>query len=84
MVLGFEPLDTVFPDPEDSGIIPLVVTGRLVVSFCPADIKWWEYLNRIEDVIEFTEQADLDLLPGLVLRSRRLGSPRVFGEIRQG
>ena len=84
VALGFEPLDEVFPGPDDSGTLPFVITGRLLVSFCPPDIKWWEYLNRIEDVIEFTEQADLDLLPGLILRSRRLGSPRVFGETRRG
>lgn len=84
VVLGFEPLQVVFPDPEVSGTLPFVITGRLLVSFHPADVKWWDYLNRIEDVVEITEQADLDLLPGLILRSRRLGSPRVFGEIRRG
>lgn len=82
VALGFERLDEVFPDPEDAATIPFVVTGQLLLSFHPADVKWWHYLNRIEDVIEFTEKADLDLIPGLMLRSRRLGSPRLFGEIR--
>jgi hypothetical protein len=84
VALGFEPLHEVFPDPETSGTLPFVITGRLLVSFHPADVKWWDYLSRIEDVVEATAQADLDLLPGLMLRSRRLGSPRVFGEIRRG
>lgn len=81
VALGFEALDKVFPSPEDAVTLSFKITGHVLIAFHPADIKWWEYLNRIEEVYEVAQAADLDLLPALMLRSRKLGSPRVFGEI---
>jgi hypothetical protein len=47
----------------------------MLVSFGPAGLHWWEYLNKIEDALEAAVAADLDLLPALMLRARRLASP---------
>ena len=41
--------------------------------------EWWEYLNRIEEATEAALATDLDLLPALMLRSRRLTSPGATG-----
>ena len=75
VALQAEPLDEVFPTPEDAGTLSFVITGHLLVAFGPAAEEWWEFLNRIEAAFEVAQAADLDLLPALMLRSRRLSSP---------
>lgn len=89
VVLGSERLDEVFPPGESEGdhdaiTLSFVITGQLLLSFHPNGIKWWDYLNIIENVYEVTLIADLAVLPGLMLVSRKLGSPRVFGEAKRG
>jgi hypothetical protein len=88
VVLGSERLDEVFPPDESEGnhdaiTLSFVITGQLLLSFHPEGIKWWDYLNIIENVYEVTATADLAILPGLILVSRKLGSPRVFGEAKR-
>ena len=61
--------------PDEGGTLSFVITGRLLVAFRPAEQHWWEYLNKIEEAMEVALAADLDLLPALMLRSRRLTSP---------
>jgi len=75
VALGFEPLDKVFPSPEDAATLSFVITGHLLGVFHLADEEWWEFLNRIEEAHEAAQATDLDLLPALMLRSRRLTSP---------
>ncbi len=79
VALGFEPLDKVFPSPEDAATLSFVITGHLLAAFGRGDEDWWEYLNRIEEVYEVAQATDLDLLPALMLRSRRLTSPGASG-----
>jgi len=74
-----EPLNTVLSPPDDAATLSFVITGRLLVVFRPADQHWWEYLNKIEEVMEVAMAADLDLLPALMLRSRRAASPGASG-----
>jgi len=75
VALRGEPLNTVLSPPEDAATLSLVITGRLLVAFRSADQHWWEYLNKIEETLEVALEADLDLLPALMLRARRLTSP---------
>lgn len=75
VALRGEPLNTVLSPPEDAGTLSFVITGHLLVAFSTAEEEWWEYLNRIEEALEVALMADLDLLPALMLRSRRLTSP---------
>jgi hypothetical protein len=75
VVLGFEPLDKVFPSPERAAMLSFVITGHLLAAFGRGDEDWWEYLNKIEESYEAAQVADLDLLPALMLRARRLTSP---------
>jgi hypothetical protein len=88
VVLGSEQLDSVFSSADDGDhdavTLSFVITGQLLLAFGSAETNWWDYLDIIEGVYEVTAVADLALLPGLMLRSRKLGSPRVFGEIKRG
>jgi hypothetical protein len=70
VALRGEPLNAVLSPIEDAGTLSFIITGRLLVAFGSADEHWWEYLNRIEAAYEATLDADLDLLPALMLRSR--------------
>jgi hypothetical protein len=79
--LGFEPLDAVFQESNDRAYLPFVIASHLLGSFRPREVHWWEYLDIIEMSVEATARMDLAFLPSLMLRSRRLGNPRQFGEI---
>lgn len=65
-----EELAQVFPDPEEMVVLPFVLTASILGSYRHAEQEWWEFLNKIEGALEAAEVADLDLLPGLMLRSR--------------
>lgn len=75
VALRGEPVDTVLSPPWDAGTLSFVITGHLIVAFGTVDQHWWEYLNKIEAAYEAALATDLDLLPALMLRSRRLTSP---------
>ena len=75
VALRGEALNAVLSPIEDAATLSFVITGRLLVAFRPADQHWWEYLNKIEEAYEAALATDLDLLPALMLRSRRLTSP---------
>jgi hypothetical protein len=61
----------VFPSAKDAVMLPLQVTGTLLLAFLPRGKHWWEYLDVIENALDAAEQADLSLLPALILRSQR-------------
>jgi hypothetical protein len=79
VALRSEQLDKVFPSPENAATLSFVISGHLLGAFRPASQHWWEYLNRIEEAMEAALATDLDLLPALMLRSRRLTSPGASG-----
>jgi hypothetical protein len=51
VALGPEKLDDVFSI-EGLATIPLFATANLLLSFCPRDKEWWEYLDQIWDAAE--------------------------------
>jgi hypothetical protein len=71
VVLGTDKLDQFFSDLAIATTLPVLVTARVLVSFCPRDKEWWEYLEVIEEAIEAASAIDLSVLPVLMLRSRR-------------
>jgi hypothetical protein len=79
VALRGEPLHEVLSPIEDAATLSFVITGHLLVTFSKAEEDWWEYLNRIEEAMEVALVADLDLLPALMLRSRRLTAPGAPG-----
>lgn len=72
--LRFEPVNSVFPEPERMVMLPFLITAHLLVSFGPREKEWWEFLDSIEESFEAADAVDLDLLPALMLRSRRAAS----------
>jgi hypothetical protein len=72
VALGAERMADVFPSAKDAVMLPLQVTGTLLLAFLPKGKHWWEYLDVIENALDTAEQADLSLLPALMLRSQRV------------
>jgi hypothetical protein len=72
VALGGEPMADVFPSLEVGVMLPLQVTSTLLLAFLPRDMQWWEYLDVIENALDAAEQADLSMLPALMLRSQRV------------
>ena len=72
--LRFEPLDRVFSPDSDALALPVLITACLLLTFCPTEKEWWEYLDVIEDAIETASGIDMSVLPAMMLRSRRPGT----------
>ena len=70
VALGPEKLDDVFSI-EGLATIPLFATANLLLSFCPRDKEWWEYLDQIWDAAETADRVSLSVLPALMLRARK-------------
>ena len=75
VALGSEKLDDVFSD-EGVVPIPLYATANLLLTFCPRDKEWWEYLDQIWDAAETAERTSLTVLPALMLRARKESATR--------
>ena len=73
VALGSEKLDDVF-SAEGIATVPLYATADLLLTFCPPDKDWWEYLDQIWDAAETTERTSLSVIPILMLRARRESS----------
>lgn len=69
-VLRFEPLDQVFPDLADAAVAPILITGSMLLTFCPKDKNMWKYLDEIEIATETAAAMEPFLFPAVVLRSQ--------------
>ena len=70
VALGQEKLDDVFSI-EGLATIPLFATANLLLSFCPHEKDWWEYLDQIWEAAEAAERTSLTVLPALMIRAHR-------------
>jgi hypothetical protein len=70
-VLGSEPIDDVFFAVETAFTLPVLITASMLLTFCPRDKEWWEYLDAIWNAIESAAAVDMSVLPALMLRARR-------------
>jgi hypothetical protein len=68
VVFGTENLDTVFPDPAILTTLPVLATAEILLSFCPREKEWWEYLETIEESIEQAAALNPTVLPALMHR----------------
>jgi hypothetical protein len=75
IALGSEKLDDVF-SAEGIVTVPLYATANLLLTFCPREKDWWEYLDQIWDAVEIAERTSLTVLPALMLRARKQLSPQ--------
>jgi hypothetical protein len=70
VALGNDKLDDVFAA-EGLATVPLYATANLLLTFCPRDKEWWEYLDQIWDAAQVADRTSLTVLPALLLRARR-------------
>jgi hypothetical protein len=70
IVFGADKLDQVFPDLAVSTTLPVLATARILLSFCPRDKDWWEYLDVIEVASEQATVVDPAVLPALMFMVR--------------
>ena len=75
VALGSEKLDDVF-SAEGIATVPLYATANLLLTFCPREKDWWEYLDQIWDAVEAAERTSLTVLPALMLRARKESTRR--------
>jgi len=75
VALGPEKLDDVF-SVEGLATIPLFATANLLLTFCPRDNDWWEYLDQIWSAAEAAERTSLTVLPALMLRAHKESTTR--------
>jgi hypothetical protein len=70
--LGFQPMDEVFADPEQDYTLPVLITAQMLISFRLGDgHDLWGYLDTVWNAVERADQADISLLPALMLRTQR-------------
>ena len=70
VALGSEKLDDVFSI-EGLALVPLYATANLLLTFCPEEKEWWEYLDQIWDAADTAERTSLTVLPALMLRAHK-------------
>jgi hypothetical protein len=67
-VFGFEAIDAVFAKREKVIQVPLFTAASLLLSLCPGDLEWTDYLDRVWSAFDATEQMRNDILPALTYR----------------
>jgi hypothetical protein len=70
VVYGPDKLDQVFPDIAISTTLPVLATAQILLTFCPRDKEWWEYLDVIEEATEQAASLMPSVLPALMFRVR--------------
>jgi hypothetical protein len=75
VALGSEKLDDVF-SAEGIATVPLYATADLLLTFCPREKDWWEYLDQIWDAADAADRTSLSVLPALMLRARKESTRR--------
>lgn len=70
VALGTEKPGDVF-SAKGLAMIPLFATANLLVTFCPREKAWGEYLDQIWDAADAAERASLTMLPALILRAHK-------------
>jgi hypothetical protein len=68
VALGSEKADDIFPA-ESVATVPLYATANLLVTFCPRDKNWWEYLDQIWVATETASRTSIAVLPALMFRA---------------
>jgi hypothetical protein len=72
VALGTELLNDVFSI-EGVGTVPIYAAANLLLTFCPKEKEWWEYLDQIWNAAEVADRVSADVLPALMLRVRKQG-----------
>jgi hypothetical protein len=59
---------------EGIGPVPLYATASLLLTFCPRELDWREYLDRIWNAYNAAEMIDKSVLPALMVQARKAAS----------
>jgi hypothetical protein len=73
VTFGSEKLDDIFTI-EGVGPVPLYATANLLLTFCPRELDWWEYLDQIWNAYSAAEMIDKSVLPALMFQARKATS----------
>jgi hypothetical protein len=78
-VLGFRPLPEALGGDVAAATLPLLITGSMLFTFRPKDLKWWDYLDQIWRAYEAAEGLDVSVLPALLVRAQMLKAVEARG-----
>jgi hypothetical protein len=70
VAFGSEKPDDIFTG-EGVGPVPLYATANLLLTFCPRELDWQEYLGQIWNAYSAAEMIDKSVLPALIFRVRK-------------
>jgi hypothetical protein len=71
--LGFKPLPETLGDDAAAAVLPVLITGSMLIIFKPkGKNKWWDYLDQIWSAYETAETVDVSVLPALQVRAQIL------------
>lgn len=71
-VLSSDPIDQVFRSAEDAVNLPVLITSSMLLTFCPTEQEWWQYLDKIEQSTELAASIDAEAAyPALLLRLKK-------------
>src|ERR1700677_221835 len=83
-VLGRERTDQVFASGEDAVNLPILITASMLITFCPSELEWWEYLDQIEAAMEVAWALDTSVLPAAVFRAHLPGADSLRSRLLGG
>src|ERR1700761_6436150 len=61
VALGPDKIDDVFPA-QEIVTVPLFATADLLLTFCPHEKDWWEYLDQIWDAADTADRTSVTVL----------------------
>lgn len=70
--LDFQSLGEAFGRIDKATSLPVLITGSMLLRFCPRGIEWFEYLDRIWNAYEAVEDLGRWALPALQVRTHML------------
>jgi len=71
MALAGERMDEVFTGRQVDIRLPVLITAQILAAFCPRGVTVWEYLDTIWNAFNVAENADMSVLPALLIRQKR-------------
>lgn len=69
--LGYQPLEDALGSLEAAAALPVLITGSMLVTFCPREKEWWEYLDQIWHATLEAENLEEPVMPAVQIRAHR-------------
>jgi hypothetical protein len=69
--------------PRVSRRSPLFATANLLLTFCPKEKHWCEYMDQMWDATEKAERTNLSVLPALMFHAHKdsLGQSKYYRQV---